>query len=339
MLSPYSWHPSYIVGHSLRDPHAPAFSSTHSELIDRTMDSMVDGEDHWDACIGGYQAGYDYGAANAINESDDLLQIGRSSVIRAIGNQSATSENDILPYDIAFEVNQSIWDDYFVSSLSLDETTESYLSVIPNAQHCEIQPSTKLSKSYLTAQLMNQENAAGNGFWLNGYYYRKTTAFNVNSTSVPAWTAFLTSTLTLNREIQDGSTIGDKAMYSRTKYPVGIADTSRGMRALSADEVNQLAIAIVEEVKSRGPFISLADFVNRRLTEENDITSHMGTLDAAIFKSGLNQKFYTDPTYSTSSVSRGTDANSIDNNHNLFSESYIYNNDDGVQTSQRGVHT
>jgi len=107
-------------------------------------------------------------------------------------------------------------------------------------------------------------------------------------------------------------------MYSRTKYPVGIADTSRlspenedawmGMRALSADEVNQLAIAIVEEVKSRGPFISLADFVNRRLTEENDITSHMGTLDAAIFKSGLNQKFYTDPTYSTSSVSRGTDA-------------------------------
>ena len=36
-------------------------------------------------------------------------------------------------------------------------------------------------------------------------------------------------------------------------------------------------------------------------------------------------------------MSRGTDANSIDNNHNLFSESYIYNNDDGVQTSQAPI--
>jgi hypothetical protein len=59
-----------------------------------------------------------------------------------------------------------------------------------------------------------------------------------------------------------------------------------GYRELNEDEVNRLAIAIVAEVKKRGPFISLADFVNRRLAE--DETGRMGPLQAAIENAGLN---------------------------------------------------
>jgi hypothetical protein len=55
---------------------------------------------------------------------------------------------------------------------------------------------------------------------------------------------------------------------------------------LTPDEIHQLAVAITNEVKLRGPFISLADFVNRRLAE--DETGRMGALQAAIEKAGLN---------------------------------------------------
>jgi hypothetical protein len=59
-----------------------------------------------------------------------------------------------------------------------------------------------------------------------------------------------------------------------------------GYRELTDVEIGKLAEAIVAEVKLRGPFISMADFVNRRLAE--DETGRMGALQAAIEKAGLN---------------------------------------------------
>jgi hypothetical protein len=59
-----------------------------------------------------------------------------------------------------------------------------------------------------------------------------------------------------------------------------------GYRELSEEEISKLAEAIVTEVKLRGPFLSLADFVNRRLAE--DETGKMGALQAAIERAGLN---------------------------------------------------
>ena len=59
-----------------------------------------------------------------------------------------------------------------------------------------------------------------------------------------------------------------------------------GGRHLTPQEIDRLARAIVDEVKARAPFISLADFVNRRLAE--DETGRMGVIEAAIHKSGLN---------------------------------------------------
>ena len=65
-----------------------------------------------------------------------------------------------------------------------------------------------------------------------------------------------------------------------------------GHRELTPDEIHRLAVAIVDEVKLRGPFLSLADFVNRRLAE--DETGRMGALQAAIEKAGLNSSLGAD---------------------------------------------
>jgi hypothetical protein len=55
---------------------------------------------------------------------------------------------------------------------------------------------------------------------------------------------------------------------------------------LSDEEVRRLAIAIVAEVKLRGPFLGMSDFVNRRLAA--DETGRCGALEAAIQTAGLN---------------------------------------------------
>jgi hypothetical protein len=64
-----------------------------------------------------------------------------------------------------------------------------------------------------------------------------------------------------------------------------------GYRELTPDEIQKLAVAITREVKLRGPFLSLADFVNRRLAE--DESGRMGALQAAIEKAELNSSLTT----------------------------------------------
>jgi hypothetical protein len=57
---------------------------------------------------------------------------------------------------------------------------------------------------------------------------------------------------------------------------------------LSNSEVNQLATQIVAQIKLRGPFLSMADFLNRRLGVNTSALSRCGALQAAIDSSSLN---------------------------------------------------
>jgi hypothetical protein len=69
----------------------------------------------------------------------------------------------------------------------------------------------------------------------------------------------------------------------------GFRPAWNGLRILSRDEIRRLAEAIATEVTRRGPFLSLSDFVNRRLKE--DETGSKGTLQAAIDAAGINKSF------------------------------------------------
>lgn len=61
-----------------------------------------------------------------------------------------------------------------------------------------------------------------------------------------------------------------------------------GQRVFTRQEIRRLAEEIVREVRTRGPFFGLSDFVNRRL--KNDETGK-GALQAAIDRAGLNREF------------------------------------------------
>lgn len=115
--------------------------------------------------------------------------------------------------------------------------------------------------------------------------------FNINSTSIEAWTAVLASL----RGSEPAS--GDKTAQSRFRHvltgaPVGMAENDpwTGFRTLSDEELEQLATNLVAEIKLRGPFLSLGEFVNRRITTDRAL-GQAGAIQSAIDKSGLNRKF------------------------------------------------
>ena len=125
--------------------------------------------------------------------------------------------------------------------------------------------------------------------------------FNVNSTSVEAWKSFLSglkkakvpsnpspnllsepklveaegtavaALLEAAGEEIDDSTLGDPSDPEQW----------RGFRSLSDEQIEELAKAIVKQVRKRGPFLSIADFVNRRPGSDKELAVS-GALQSAL---------------------------------------------------------
>jgi hypothetical protein len=121
-------------------------------------------------------------------------------------------------------------------------------------------------------------------------------AFNINSTSVEAWKAFLAG---LQDEeiayidpdtgsVRTASAPDGHVVFSRFSLPAsseegrnaGDANSWLGVRTLTPAQIDRLARECVRQVKERGPFLNLSDFVNRRLAA--DETGVCGALQAAI---------------------------------------------------------
>ena len=112
-------------------------------------------------------------------------------------------------------------------------------------------------------------------------------SFNVNSTSVQAWLVLL-QTL---KGAQFKHTMGlhnnkDTTPFLRSIHPYwGSNDIWQGFSELTESQLEELAEAIVEEVRRRGPFLSMAQFINRSLVNPQDVQANAGSdPDAPPFK-------------------------------------------------------
>ncbi|MEI6033057.1 MAG: hypothetical protein WCS65_02100 [Verrucomicrobiae bacterium] len=139
-------------------------------------------------------------------------------------------------------------------------------------------------------------------------YLMQDGAFNVNSTSLEAWKAFLKSVNSPRIPTLDPTTLtfttptSSGYPFPRTRPANGGAFTGstsggssnrwNGYFKMDDAQVDALAARIVNEVKQRGPFLSLSDFINRRLTASNNAQSQRGALQAAIDASGCNNPVY-----------------------------------------------
>jgi hypothetical protein len=240
--------------------------------------------------------------------------------------------------DYQWLANRALWDRFFVSTIP---ASGPLTFPLPNGLMTPFGLASAQPDAEETAKLRNFRTAAEN-LLVNG-------AFNVNSTSVMAWEAlfsrFLGQPVTISGGAAEAN--GDSAPFLGTALPLSGAhvagDTSSpqlytGYRKLNASEIKELAEKVVEEVKRRGPFASLADFVNRSVNPDDRVFSDprerglsvvdttkyaplkensftladlaqeprlFGTLQAAIEKAGLNDFF--DDEYFARSISSHPD--------------------------------
>ncbi|MFU8893643.1 MAG: hypothetical protein ACNA8L_08445 [Luteolibacter sp.] len=240
--------------------------------------------------------------------------------------------------DHSYLANKALWDDFFFSSITPQPTTIPIFggtgrdprqvaqdfffgnpsTPLPNRR---IMPYTKNLNPAKLNELFDSDTDPHDGLADKiAAHLMVDGAFNVNSTSVEAWRVFLSSMkgkpiayLNGGTTPQEASTSGTPvAGFSLPTSPpltTGIIDSKNppeqwlGTRELTDDEIDELAEAMVRQVQLRGPFLSLSEFVNRRLetatsNEEPPINlSVMGALQSAIDDPGvsINRHFRDDP--------------------------------------------
>jgi hypothetical protein len=223
----------------------------------------------------------------------------------ADGYKSIPNGSDNYTIDLSYLLNDALWDRYFMSGMP--QNTSGAAKIISG----EEPPSNsriRVRKTVTEAEDIVGFDKAAEGLVFEG-------ALNVNSTSKEAWKGLITAfrnlqisqsgvnteinpvnTVPISRTFEpqqgvidfvfekssDGSEI--EASSSMEAADFGAVATNRdlskvlgGFRYLTDDMVDVLAERIVDEVKLRGPFLSLADFVNRRLVSP-DRTSKWDSL-------------------------------------------------------------
>jgi len=174
-------------------------------------------------------------------------------------------------YDMSYMLNASLWDKYFLSTIPQSSTSPENHNVV------------HLSTAN-DSELANPQKAAAN-LAIKG-------AFNINSTNKDAWIALLSSTRHLKHPA-DGKDKTSGGFFPRSlEQPSGSSavpsgddnDSWSGYRRLSETEIEALAEHIVKQVRTRGPFTSLAHFTNRTLIslEEDKALGRSGLLQSAI---------------------------------------------------------
>lgn len=222
-------------------------------------------------------------------------------------------------FDLSYLSNQAIWDGYFFSSIAPRETgmytgsgpmdLEDVLESASDGSVPLPNSGYRLSQSQvdLTAGLLAGGAPRADAYQKVARYLEVDGMFNVNSTSVAAWATVLAGVRDLQIETlgSDGSFSGgidggDHSIYGRSRLPNGDQSNKwSGFIALTDDDIwmdggtphdysddSGLAYEIVQQVKNRGPFLNLSDFVNRRLRD--DALGQKGALQAAIDNSGVN---------------------------------------------------
>lgn len=213
--------------------------------------------------------------------------------------------------DTPFAANMNLFDRYFFSGINFGKTdsaqeddidafvekvfsADEKVSPFPNKRVGLIRDFGSRKEADVRKDFYDPEKVARN-LLLNG-------SFNINSTSVEAWVAVLSGLqgkmLLIDGKFKEISETPFARFISLIGKSVGgfgsaadnSGDDGNGWRwyvEANEDEIRKLAESMVEQVKKRGPFMSMGDFVNRRLAKGNN--GQAGALQAAIDDSKINK--------------------------------------------------
>ena len=234
---------------------------------------------------------------------------------------TGTFNNNTPVVDHSWLANDALWDQWFVSSLATRNApylsaaqTGTARSQFEKFAGTNGQPVPLRNRHYLYAgnnpasdvtDLFSSATPKSDAYLKVASLMRVQGAFNINSTDSAAWLAMFHSTSGLKVAVEPSD--GTARQWQTASNPIAdllipkgsavdsnqLTDPSNenqwiGYRDPTNDELKELADAMVGEVRKRGPFLSLADFVNRRLDSDPGLASR-GALQAALDAS-LNKK-------------------------------------------------
>ena len=224
--------------------------------------------------------------------------------------------------DHSFLANQALYDSFYFSTLApgkdrdLGDLVEEFLegrAPLPSQAFQPYLPQGHTIDGAKEELVADATTPAANAYRLAAEYQMVRGPFNVNSTSVEAWKAVLSclnksqipifwpKSLALTLEQPYGTPILPMSLLNGSQATAAAvnppdidnirANQWNGFRELSEKEIGDLAEAIVEQVRTRGPFLSLAEFVNRQIGTNSELT-RSGALQAAINKSRINDAVF-----------------------------------------------
>lgn len=210
----------------------------------------------------------------------DLSSENRTNyVVIGISNQAGARQEVRRFYDISYLLNAALWDTYFLSTIN------------PSSANAVPQIPAIMSLADPNDPALKDPVLAATKLMIHG-------GFNVNSTDRNAWKAFLASAKHLQHRTDSGPS--NQATFPRSLEQISAAtnppsgtqnDSFSGFRRLNDAQLDALATEICRQVRLRGPFTSVSQFVNRTLATLNQTTrslSRSGALQTAIDEGGLN---------------------------------------------------
>ncbi len=282
-----------------------------AEIPLRPMASLVELQS-WNLRGGNPQPPYQ---CNLIGNSDATPLIQQGSILPSPAPSDALTN---LQHDDSYCANHLLFDDWFLSTIAAQPTNfgssiaktaekvyQDFLegsAPLTNRAYRPIHEDSKIATSAASARVTEIVNSTSGDGWLKvASRFEVDGMFNVNSTSVNAWRAMLgharkqqiasygssginmdstkhehsVSRHTVAADVEASTASGTGAAFpSGSEYS--------GFRTLSDAQLDQLAEKIVAQIKKRGPFLSLSEFVNRQLNSSDEELALAGALQTAL---------------------------------------------------------
>ena len=269
----------------------------------------------------------------ALHDGMPSLAIGNSFQAPQIANQDAMVDGDqvientdkpnvVAAIDFSYALNEALLDSYFFSSIAPDDDddandTDAVITRILNGDtalaNSRMSVTAPIDTGIPKTELEDYQTTAAH-LQVDGM-------FNINSTSVEAWTAFLSSMRELaavryfdsaSNSVTEETGLDNATSILRTSLPINAGldqnssdwtdnDSWNHFIKLSDPQIRALATAITTEIKRRAterggangprPSLSIAEFINRDLS--TTISGQTGILQTSIENAGLNDKIKT----------------------------------------------
>ncbi|WP_143158334.1 hypothetical protein [Rubritalea squalenifaciens] len=291
-----------------------------------------------------------------VTGSSGSLQIGNSfphpgladlasiSGERSTVSGSYSSVRSQVLSDMAWASNDRLWDRYFLSGINwgaaraarLDAKQEyvshdAAIQALLEGDRSRSWPLQNPRMDLFSRDLTKEQQNELKEYDKIAKYLAIFGGFNVNSTSVSAWKALFSSMRDAEvTYVKNGAKVSRKVQGGFSRFTVPSSDPGEvfgALRELSENEIEALAEAMVKQVKLRGPFMGLGEFVNRSITDENRDGTDLGAvgaLQAAIESVGLNDSLTQKPvTQNIENVSYSVDGKTRDISNYAGASGYL----------------